>query len=96
MDNENKQPTVSNPIEHAVSADFFVMLYTQKGSYTPLMSCTSIANNTAEFAKFNSKEEAREGALGSVLGEKFGYEIFEIGYGDSQKDNHTNLELNGR
>jgi hypothetical protein len=81
--NDEKKPTVASPIEPVVSADFFVMLYTQKGSYTPLMDCTSIANDTVEFAKFKTKEEAREGALGSVLGEQFGYEIFEIGYGDS-------------
>ena len=62
--------------------DFFVMLTTQKGNYTPLELCTSIANNTSEFAKFETKEGAREGALGSVLGEQFGYEIFEIGTGE--------------
>ncbi len=83
IDNQENQPTVSGHVEPVVSGDFFVMLYTQKGSYTPLMDCTSIANSTSEFAKFNTKEEAREGALGSVLGEQFGYEIFEIGCGDS-------------
>jgi hypothetical protein len=65
------------------SGDFFVMLTTQKGGYTPLELCTSIADNTSEFAKFETKELAKEGALGSVLGEQFGYEIFEIGTGES-------------
>jgi hypothetical protein len=63
--------------------DFFVMLTTQKGGYTPLELCTSIADDTSVFAKFKTKEDAREGALGSVLGEQFGYEIFEIGMGES-------------
>ena len=61
--------------------DFFVMLTTQKGGYTPLELCTSIANNTSELAKFETEELAKEGALGSVLGENFGYEVFEIGRG---------------
>ena len=63
--------------------DFFVMLTTQKGGYTPLMNCISIADDTSEFAKFETKDDAREGALGSVLGEQFGYEIFEVGMGES-------------
>ena len=48
-----------------------------------MMICTSIVNDTEEFARFKTKEEAREGALGSVLGGRFGYEIFEICCGDS-------------
>tara|TARA_B100000809_G_scaffold134362_1_gene132056 strand:- start:968 stop:1180 length:213 start_codon:yes stop_codon:yes gene_type:complete len=63
--------------------DFFVMLTTQQGGYTPLELCTSIANNTSELAKFKTKEDARKGALESVLGEQFGYEIFEVGTGES-------------
>jgi hypothetical protein len=61
--------------------DFFVMLTTQNGGYTPLEFCTSIADNTSELAKFETKEGAQKGALGSVLGEQFGYEVFEIGRG---------------
>jgi hypothetical protein len=70
MSNENK-------------GDFFVMLNTQKGGYTPLMLCTDIAACESDFAKFETKEEARDGAMGSVLGEQFGYEIFEVGTGES-------------
>tara|TARA_R110000823_G_scaffold196638_1_gene327965 strand:- start:185 stop:397 length:213 start_codon:yes stop_codon:yes gene_type:complete len=65
------------------NGDFFVMLTTQDGCYTPLELCTSIANNISDFATFETEEDAREGALSSVLGEKFGYEIFEIGMGES-------------
>ncbi len=43
------------------------------------MNC--INNDTAEIAKFNTIEATRVGALESVLGEQFGYEIFEIGCG---------------
>jgi hypothetical protein len=63
--------------------DFFVMLTTQRGGYTPLMLCTDIATNESKLAKFDTKEAARDGALASVLGEKFGYEVFEIGTGES-------------
>lgn len=63
--------------------DFFVMLTTQKGDYTPLMLCTDIINDASELAKFKTKEAARNGALNSVLGENFGYEIFEIGTGEN-------------
>jgi hypothetical protein len=63
--------------------DFFVMLTTQKGGYTPLELSTSIADDTSELAKFETKEDARKGALGSVLGENFGYEVFEVGTGES-------------
>ena len=62
--------------------DFFVMLTTPSGGYTPLELCTSIADNTSEFAKFNTKELADSGALGSVLGSEFGYEVFQIGCGE--------------
>ncbi len=61
--------------------DFFVMLTTQKGGYTPLMMCSDIATNESEMAKFKTEEEAKKAASSSVLGENFGYEVFEIGYG---------------
>ena len=61
---------------------FFVMLNTQKGDYTPLMLSTDIAMDESEFAKFETREDARQGALNSVLGEQFGYAIVEIGNGD--------------
>jgi hypothetical protein len=65
------------------NGNFFVMLFTPKGDFTPLMLCIDIATCESELAKFETKEAARDGALGSVLGEQFGYEIFEIGTGDS-------------
>ncbi|MFG0448354.1 hypothetical protein [Vibrio sp. YQ_11] len=61
--------------------DFFVMLTTQNGDYTPMMLCTDIATNEAELAKFETEQEAGEAARGTVLGEAFGYEIFEMGCG---------------
>ena len=62
--------------------NFFVMLTTQSGGYTPLEFCTSIADDTSELAKFKTKELAKEGALDSVLGEMFGYEVFQLGCGE--------------
>jgi len=59
------------------SGDFFVMLITQQGGYTPLELCTSIAHDTCELAKFKTKELAKAGALDSVLGENFGYEVYQ-------------------
>ena len=64
------------------NGDFFVMLTTQSGGYTPLETCTSIANDTSEFARFETRELAIEGATGSVLGSEFGYEVFQIGCGE--------------
>jgi hypothetical protein len=61
--------------------DFFVMLTTPNGGYTPLELCTSIANNEATLAKFKTEDKAREAANSSVLGTTFGYEVFEIGMG---------------
>ncbi|NUZ10063.1 hypothetical protein HUZ36_04650 [Pseudoalteromonas sp. McH1-7] len=63
------------------TGDFFVMLTTQTGGYTPLMLCTDIEYNREELAKFKTKEAAKSAAESSVLGENFGYEVFEIGYG---------------
>ena len=48
--------------------DFFVMLNTQSGGYTPLELCTDIALGTAELAKFETKADAEAGAKESVLG----------------------------
>jgi len=64
------------------NGDFFVMLTTPSGGYTPLENCLSIANNTSELAKFKTKESAIKGALDSVLGSEFGYEVFQIGCGE--------------
>jgi len=65
------------------TGDFFVMLNTQTGGYTPLMLCTDIAMDETVLAKFETKEQAKKGALDSVLGKTFGYEIFEMGCGES-------------
>ena len=64
-----------------MKGNFFVMLTTQDGGYTPLMMCTDIGTYDAEFAKFDTEEEARQSAEGTVLGEMFGFEVFEIGCG---------------
>ncbi|MCG7552095.1 hypothetical protein [Pseudoalteromonas sp. Of11M-6] len=63
------------------TGDFFVMLTTQNGGYTPLMLCTNIETSSEELAKFETKEAAAKAAESSVLGDNFGYEVFEIGYG---------------
>ena len=63
------------------TGDFFVMLTTQSGSYTPLVLCSDIENNIEELAKFETKDAAIKGAEKTVLGENFGYEVFEIGCG---------------
>ena len=57
--------------------DFFVMLYTQNGSFTPMMV------DDYDIAKYETEEEARLAAKDNPLGEAFGYEIFEIGIGCS-------------
>lgn len=64
-----------------MSGDFFVMLTTQNGGVTPLMTCTDVGTYEAELATFETEEEARKGAEGSVLGETFGFEVFERGCG---------------
>jgi len=55
--------------------DFFVMLYTQNGSFVPMMV------DDYDIAKYKTEEEARLAATDNPLGEVFGYEIFEIGAG---------------
>ena len=64
------------------SGDFFVMLTTPNGGYTPLETSFRISDDTSELAKFNTKELADSGALGSVLGSEFGYEVFQMGCGE--------------
>lgn len=60
-----------------MSGDFFVMLNTPNGSVTPLEA----EEDSLEVALFETKETAEAGAKSSVLGEHFGYEIFERGCG---------------
>ena len=59
-----------------MSKDFFVMLTTQKGSFTPMTESES-----EEIAKFEYEGDATIAASETVLGEQFGYEVFEIGRG---------------
>lgn len=61
--------------------DFFVMLNKPDGGFTQLELCTSIQNGTSELSKFKTKEEAEKGAVESVLGGTFGFEVFELGNG---------------
>ena len=60
------------------TGNFFVMLSTQSGGYTAMTQA-----DADQIAKFESYAEARECAKNSVLGENFGYEVFEIGHGNS-------------
>lgn len=63
--------------------DFFVMLYTQDGGFTPLISAESAEPGVDEkMAKFESEEEACAGARSSSLGLTFGFEVFRIGEGN--------------
>ncbi|UKA12835.1 hypothetical protein [Photobacterium damselae] len=63
-----------------MKGNFFVMLTTQDGGYTPLMKRKD-GDSDVEFAKFDTEEEARQSAESTTLGEMFGYEVFEIGCG---------------
>ncbi|MGR5448745.1 hypothetical protein ACP3V3_02930 [Vibrio sp. PNB22_3_1] len=58
----------------AKSNDYFVMLATQNGSFTPMM-------DDDEIAKFPSVYKARNAAKQTVLGEAFGFQIFRYGSG---------------
>ncbi|WP_026960563.1 hypothetical protein [Aliagarivorans taiwanensis] len=55
--------------------NFFVMLQTQKGGITPMLY------ENEELATFATEEEAHAAAAESILGEAFGYEVFERGCG---------------
>lgn len=66
----------NNKGKQMIKGDYFVMLTTQTGSYTPLM-----AAGLDEIAKFKTVEEARKAAKNSVFGEVYGYAIFDIGDG---------------
>ena len=59
------------------TGNFFVILSTPDGSYIPMMF------DDCDIAKFETIEAARECAQDNPFGEWFGYEIFEIGRGDS-------------
>lgn len=56
------------------SGNFFVMLCTQGGGYTPLM-----AND--DIAKFDTVDAAKECAHSNPLGNHFGFEVYERGSG---------------
>lgn len=55
--------------------DFFVMLNHPSQGYQPL------ENEMGSMAKFETEDEARHYAESSLLGDMFGFEIFEIGMG---------------
>jgi len=61
-----------------MEGDFFVVLYTQNGGYTPLVS-----GEYGDIAKYQTEDEARTAAQNNMLGETFGFEIFEIGMGET-------------
>lgn len=50
---------------------YFVMLFTQGGSFTPLMK-------GEEIAKFCSRRAAEDTAKLNVLGQAFGFQVFHI------------------
>lgn len=56
--------------------DFFVMLNTHCGGYTPL-----IESDSDDMASFSTKEQAIEAAKDTYLGSFFGFEVFETGLG---------------
>lgn len=60
--------------------DFFVMLTTQNGGCTPLVKTDTVTGED-EFVTFNTEAEAEKAAESSILGEMFGYEVFERGCG---------------
>ncbi len=70
------------------SGDFFVMLTTQSGGYTPLMT---VIGQEEVMAKFETLEQAQGAAMQSELGGEFGFEVFEIGLGNLS----TNHEIGG-
>ena len=59
------------------AGDFFVMLNTQRGGYTPLM------RDDDEMATFGTADEARASAEDNMLGAHFGFEVFERGTGNA-------------
>lgn len=58
--------------------EFFVMLNTQNGGITPLVS-----GEREDLATFDTVEEAEEAAKSSSFGDAFGFEVFQTGYGVS-------------
>lgn len=59
-----------------MSGDYFVILYTQSGGFTHMTD-----SDGEGLATFETEEEARKCARDNILGENFGYEIFEYGCG---------------
>lgn len=58
---------------------FFVMLEHP----SPAVPAMVLVNDGEEIAFFDTAEAAREAADFSLLGERFGYELFELGTGES-------------
>ena len=57
--------------------DYFVMLTTMSGSYTPLMN-----SEGDDIARYKTMEEARTAANSSLLGNMYGWSIFDIADGE--------------
>jgi hypothetical protein len=55
--------------------EYFVMLTTQDGGYTPMMQ------DDDDIAQYATEQEARENAEQNMLAQAFGYEVFRIGDG---------------
>ena len=56
--------------------DFFVMLNTPDGGYTPMTT-----GYDDEMAKFGTYDDAVSAAQNTSLGDAFGFEVFQRGYG---------------
>jgi hypothetical protein len=54
---------------------FFVMLHIGENNYTPLM-------HSDQIAKFDTVDDAMTAGEDNILGEVFGFEVFEMGTGD--------------
>ena len=57
--------------------DFFVMLSTQSGGATPM------TGDDDEVAFYPTEDAARQDAAANPLGAHFGYEIFQLGTGET-------------
>ena len=55
--------------------DFFVMLNHQNGGIVPM------TDKEGDLVTYDSEEDARQAANTTILGEAFGYEVFERGCG---------------
>lgn len=82
--NNQDAPRSTSGVKVSVMEDFekekyFVLLNTEDGGCTPLKRCLDITTNEAELARFVTKEAATASAKNSGLGEKYGFEVLELG-----------------